>query len=345
MKKLFSLVLSVLLALQLLAFGTSAKELPFTDVHPGAWHYDAITECYNKGILSGVNPTQFAPDKAMTRAMFAKALGNYSSNFKAPEAEPYFVDVAKGSWYYDAVQWMASLHIMTGTGSGSFTPNRAITRAEAAVMLYRYSLLCDTQYTYAGGIDTTLYKDFEKIPEYAWSAVTWAAANGIMLGTSQNLFSPKQALTRAQAAAILTRISGMNNPSYETYRYLVKWNDTEITMDLPVSWKTECLIQIQENPGETGRLITFISKSNHTGQMDGMTYGGKLFWFDVQPAEDPAPLHNSRAFYHITSEGREYIVYECRPTDVQFLDDAKGYILMYEQIDTIMKSIRPSWVD
>lgn len=345
MKKLFSLVLSVLLALQLSAFGASAKELPFGDVYSGDWHYDAITECYNRGILSGVSSSRFAPDEAMTRAMFAKALGNYSSNFKAPDAEPYFIDVPEGSWYYDAVQWMASLHIMTGTGNRYLTPHRAITRAEAAVMLYRYSLLCDTQYTYEGGVDVTLYEDFEEIPEYAWSGVTWAAANGIMLGTTKELFSPNKALTRAQAAAILTRISGMNNPTYETYRYLVEWNDTEIAMDLPVSWKTECLIQTQENPGETGCLITFISKSNHTLEMDGMTYGGKLFWFDVQLAEEPAPPNNSRAFYRITYEGKEYIVYECRPSDVQFLDDTKGYILMFAQIDTIMKSVRPLWID
>jgi len=345
MKKLFSLVLSVLMALQLLAIGASAQELPFNDVHPGDWHYDAITECYNKGIFSGVSSSRFAPGEAMTRAMFATALGNYSGNFKAPEAEPYFVDVPKGLWYYDAVQWMASLHIMKGIGSGYLNPNRAITRAEAAVMLYRYSLLCDTQYTYGFGINVNLYEDFEEISEYAWTAVTWAAANGIMLGTTKDLFSPNKALTRAQTAAILTRISGMNNPTYETYRYLVKWNDTEIAMDLPVSWKTECLIQTQEKPGESGYLITFISKSNHTLEMQGMLHGGKLFWFIVQPAEEPAPIHNSRAFYETSYEGKKYIIYECRPTDVQWLDDPKGYVLMYDQIDTIMKSVRPSWID
>lgn len=344
MKKIVSILLCVFLLLPLLAAGASAKELPFNDVDSKAWYYGAISECYHKGIMKGTSTSKFAPGKTMTRAMFAQALANYSSNFKAPDIEQQFPDVKKDAWYYDAMQWMASLQIITGTGSGNATPDRAITRAEAAVMLYRYSLLCKTNYKYGEGTDITLYDDFEQIPQYAWGSVTWANTNGIMLGTTKDLFSPNKHLTRAQAAMVLTRISGMNNPTYETYEYLVKWNDTEIAMDLPISWKTECLFETQEEPGKSGRLITFINKSNHTIEIEGMMYGGKLFWFDVLPADAPAPPNNSRGFYAITQDGVDYMVYICRPTDVQFEDDPNGYMLMYEQIDNIMKSVRPSWV-
>lgn len=345
MKKLFSLVLTLLIAFQLQAPGAFAKELPFSDVSPGSWYYAAVSECYNKGILHGVSPTRFAPGSPMTRAMFAKALANYSGNFKAPQTDSNLVDLEPGSWYYDAARWLASLDIIRGTGSGYFTPHRTITRAEAATMLYRYSVLCDTEYSYPEGIDVSMYDDFETIPSYAWNSVAWAKMNGIMQGVTESKFSPNSPLTRAQTAMILTRISGMNNPVYETYEYTVKWKDNEFELDLPVSWKTECLIETREELSESGRLITFYSKSNHTGILEnGGTYGGRLLAFDVLPSDQPAPPNNSRAFYQFTQDGKEYTVYECRPSDVQWLDDPKGYILMYEQLDTIMKSVRPTWL-
>lgn len=344
MKKLVSMILTVLLSVQLLAAGVFAAAFPFTDVSPGSWYYDAVAQCYGKGAMKGVSAARFAPDSAMTRAMFAQALANTSSNYKAPDIPPQFSDVKTDDWHYGAMQWMASLHIMTGTGSGYGTPDRAITRAEAAAMLYRYSLLCDTDYRYMGDGDVYNFEDYSQIPRYARNAVAWAASNGIMLGTAKNVFSPNRPLTRAQAAMLLTRISGMDNPVYETYEYIVRWKDQEFVMDLPVSWKTECVMDVEEELDESGRLITFYSKANHIFDDESGTYAGKLLSFYVIPAEQPGPPDNARNFYVFTHGGADYNVYESRPSSIQWMGDPKGYILMYERLDTIMKSVRPTWV-
>lgn len=341
MKKLLSMLLSVLLSVQLLSFGAAAKELPFTDVQPGSWYYDAVSQCYNDGAMKGVSATRFAPDSAMTRAMFAKALANHSDNYKAPDIPQQFTDVQKGAWYYDIMQWMASLHIITGTDTGKGTPDRPITRAEAATMMYRYSLLCDTAYAYPGTGNTSSFRDYEQIPVYASGAYHWAVSNGIMFGTSKDRLSPNTFLTRAQAAVLLTRISGMNNPSYETVEYRVQWNGEDVAaLDLPVSWKTECLITKTDKIDENELWVTFISKTNHTGEFEGATYGGKLFYLNARPAGQPAPLYNHRLLMEITLEGKAYNLYAGFPSDVQSMDDVRGFILMYEQIETILKSIR-----
>lgn len=47
-----------------------------------------------------------------------------------------FSDVSKNDWFYDAVSYCAKGGLMTGTGNGKFEPNRALTRAELAQVLF-----------------------------------------------------------------------------------------------------------------------------------------------------------------------------------------------------------------
>jgi S-layer homology domain len=49
---------------------------------------------------------------------------------------PQFTDVSDpNKWYYAAVEWVAKVGLMRGTGSGKFEPDKPITRAEMAVIL------------------------------------------------------------------------------------------------------------------------------------------------------------------------------------------------------------------
>lgn len=49
----------------------------------------------------------------------------------------YFPDVKAGSWYYDAVQRASDGGILIGDEKGNFSPDKALTRAESAMILYR----------------------------------------------------------------------------------------------------------------------------------------------------------------------------------------------------------------
>ena len=48
-----------------------------------------------------------------------------------------FSDVPDGAWYHDAVAWAVENGITNGTGNGTFSPNKTLTRAECVTMLYR----------------------------------------------------------------------------------------------------------------------------------------------------------------------------------------------------------------
>lgn len=48
-----------------------------------------------------------------------------------------FVDVAEGSFYYDAVLWAAQNGITDGTDATHFSPNMGTTRAQIVTFLYR----------------------------------------------------------------------------------------------------------------------------------------------------------------------------------------------------------------
>ena len=48
-----------------------------------------------------------------------------------------FADVPAGTWYTDAVTWAVSNQITEGTGGNRFSPEAAVTRAQAVTFLYR----------------------------------------------------------------------------------------------------------------------------------------------------------------------------------------------------------------
>lgn len=89
---------------------------------------------------------EFRPDRALTRAEFSMLLyTNFISPFKGGTySTSSFEDVKTDAWYFQAVESMRQLHIISGyeeKANGQtihiFKPDQAITRAEAATLLSR----------------------------------------------------------------------------------------------------------------------------------------------------------------------------------------------------------------
>ena len=110
-------------------------EREFTDVG-GHWAEDAIYNMVEEGYLNGVSETEFAPDANVSRAMIAAVLYRMFDE-PASEGENTFTDVAEDTWYTDAVIWAAENEIVKGS-EGKYRPDDALTRSEAAVILYRW---------------------------------------------------------------------------------------------------------------------------------------------------------------------------------------------------------------
>ena len=108
-----------------------------------------------------------------------------------------FTDVAKGSYYYDAVSWAVENGITKGTSDTTFSPDATCTRGQIVTFLWR------AQQSPAAG-STNPFADVAADAYYA-DAVLWAVREDITNGTSSTTFSPDATCTRAQIVTFLWR--------------------------------------------------------------------------------------------------------------------------------------------
>ena len=175
--------------------------LPFTDVAPGAWYYEAVRYVYENGMMNGTGGRLFSPDVTTSRAMIVTILHRMEG---APAASASsFTDIAAGAYYENAVNWAAENGIVSGVSKTSFLPDDPITREQLAAILYRYARY--KGYDMTGSADLSAYTDAEQIGAYAAAAMQWANGNGLILGNTSTTLNPKGHATRAEAATILMR--------------------------------------------------------------------------------------------------------------------------------------------
>lgn len=108
-----------------------------------------------------------------------------------------FTDVRESDWFYEDVAFAYENGLFAGTSDTTFSPNASMTRAMLVTVLYRLEGE-PTVYGRSGFSDVQYNGYYE-------DAVTWAADNGIVNGTSTTTFSPNANVTREQMAAILYR--------------------------------------------------------------------------------------------------------------------------------------------
>ena len=124
--------------------------LPFTDVAPGAWYYDAVAWAYFNNVVSGTSATTFAPNDVITREQMAVILYGYTAEF-APEftgnaaSLNTFPDAGSvANWAYAAMSWAVGNGLISGMGSGGVSylaPQGSATRAQASAIIMRYCQL------------------------------------------------------------------------------------------------------------------------------------------------------------------------------------------------------------
>ncbi|MFR1189418.1 MAG: S-layer homology domain-containing protein [Oscillospiraceae bacterium] len=174
--------------------------LPFVDV-TNHWAYTDIKRVYNHGWMVGESATIFAPDQALSRAMLAVILYTMAGEPAVTAANP-FSDVPVGQWYTDAVIWAAANGIVVGCGDGTFRPDMAVTRAQAAVMLCGYAAFTGADVT--ARADLSAFGDAADVPAWALAEMQWANAQQLILGRDGKLLAPNAAATRAEMASILS---------------------------------------------------------------------------------------------------------------------------------------------
>ena len=176
--------------------------LPFPDVTEGDWFYDAVRCAYENSLMDGVGDNLFAPNSQTTRAQLVTILYRLAGQ-PAVSGDLPFPDVESGTWYTDAVAWAAQNGIVNGVSDTEFVPGDDITREQLAAILYRYAA-CQG-YDVSQRADLSGFGDASSISGYAQEALSWAHAQGLVLGFEDGSLRPQGTASRAQIAAVLMR--------------------------------------------------------------------------------------------------------------------------------------------
>lgn len=127
-----------------------------------------------------------------------------------------FRDVASGSWYNTYVATLNNAGVITDSSNGYFRPNEAITRAELAAMLAKFS-----ETTGAAN-----YFNDVSAKYWAANAIAICAKLGWITGYPDGTFRPNKNVTRAELMAMINRATGRAPKSADAFLPGMKtWSD------------------------------------------------------------------------------------------------------------------------
>ena len=180
--------------------GSSASRY-FSDLSSYAWAVPAVDYLYERGVVGGTGAGQFSPGAEITRGDFVLMLCQAFD--LSGGGGTAFPDVPADSYYAAAISAAQALGVAGGYPDGSFRPQGAVTRQDAAVML------CKAMQ--AGGWslgrgDLSLlnrFTDGSRGAPYAGDAVALLAEYGILSGTDQGALDPERTTTQAELAVML----------------------------------------------------------------------------------------------------------------------------------------------
>lgn len=178
----------------------------YCDVDENAWYMPYVDTAGILGLMVGVGDNRFSPESAMTRAQLVTTLWRLVEQPKASAAAP-FEDVAEGRFYTDAIAWAAEKKLVLGVSETSFSPDRPVSRQEAATILHRFAQYLEMGNTETTG-DLTIFPDSDSVFPFAQTSVSWAVGTGLLEGVKDGdavLLKPTASVSRAQAAALLVR--------------------------------------------------------------------------------------------------------------------------------------------
>ncbi|KOS27037.1 S-layer protein [Bacillus anthracis] len=141
-----------------------------------------------------------------------------------------FKDVPKGHWSYEAIKDLADKKIIFGYGNGKFGFGDNVTREQVAALMYRdFNLTEEKNYK-------NPYKDISEESTMFPKEILALTEMGIFKGDEKGKFRPKDSLTRAEMAQILTKAFNLKAKSKHTFK------------DVPKnSWAKNAISAVQSN--------------------------------------------------------------------------------------------------
>ena len=198
-KKLISVLLLALMCLPLSVSAAETKTtttLKFVDVKANSEEYDAVLYLFEKEIMNGKSKTQFCPQDNLKREEFAKILTK-AFDLKEKSSSLVYGDVADDEWYASFAKAAGASGLMIGVSEDRFGVGMELSRQDLAVVLKRF---LDKNEVPLKSDNVIIYADNNEISDYAKEAVSVLSSSGIIKGKENNMWHPKENITRADAA-------------------------------------------------------------------------------------------------------------------------------------------------
>ena len=271
----------------------------YKSIDSSKWATDIIAEAVNLGIINEDNSWNFP--SSICREDFCNIAVRMieSAGVILPTENPQRplgikdtdnINVLK---LYKSGVILGKEHHKTGV---TFAPSDFITREEAATILYRIITHCFwvdmPQSAYNESV--SFYSDKDMISDWAFEAVFYLKELGIMLGTSDNEFSPKGSYTVEQTVATMVRLFKLANPYDNTE--LVSEPEQLTMADVNrlqnlvneghMSWRTDVDLVVKafianktKKDAENGKIVELAGGSERCSvkfELDGTTYNLEL---------------------------------------------------------------------
>lgn len=176
------------------------KSEMFTDISDSAWYFQNITAVYNYGLMNGISNTQFNPNGNITIAQAITVAARINKIYCTGDGE--FIEYNENDmWYAEYVNYALETKLIDIPYTNYNIP---ATRAEFAKILAASVDPIDLEAINI--VDDISIPAVDMSVDYA-DAVYLLYRAGVLSGSDANgTFNPDSTITRAEAAAIITRI-------------------------------------------------------------------------------------------------------------------------------------------
>ena len=165
---------------------------------PGVWNVMPVRHYDHGNFIAGMPVPDLASQSIPALRQFYLGLMDNLSHVTAPTPGTGlpFTDVPADRWSYPYIKQLYDAGVVSGTSATTFEPTANVTRAQFVTMIAGLA-----------GADVSGYASgpFDDVQAGSWYApyVNWAAASGIVSGTSATTFDPAAEISRQDMAVML----------------------------------------------------------------------------------------------------------------------------------------------
>ncbi|MGI6014650.1 MAG: S-layer homology domain-containing protein, partial [Oscillospiraceae bacterium] len=172
----------------------------FTDVSSDAWYTANVAKAYNVGLMMGDTETTFNPTGNLTRAEAATIAARMHSIYHTGTQDFSQYQTNSAKWYTQYVRYLEANAVFTWPSDTNFAA--ATTREEFAGLLA--NTLPATELQEINTVENKAIPDLYDSPYYDEVYLLYRA--GVLAGNKSGKFMPEKNLSRAESAAIVSRM-------------------------------------------------------------------------------------------------------------------------------------------